>query len=749
LGAACARAAAASVSLPSAAAAGSASGRAQAPAALGCGPGAALHAAAEHLGAIASAGAAVAAAAAVPGYGGSNHDCQPTSCTGPTAAACSTNGPMLQMAMVAATAKPSCASSLTDPWVTLASATAVAGGLMEGCLAAVRLQPIHLREPLLATLQPTLQSLTATLEGVAAAAGSAATPHATTRTDACAGSVAWALYEVDPKGLLCQAVGYVWARLQAQPALPELPPPAAGLVQHMVTSATARSEGRWHPAGGVVSVLLAGSLGIARLLHVAGSAGGGPSDAAMELLEQHMQGPLFADTQLLARTALEAARQPAAPQAAAMPRAPPSALASRLLHSLAAETRRLHWLYGGVADDVGGRTWLAALPPAASGALRDILDRTFVCVVSVLTAAYDTLAAPLAIARHREAFCGPAAGTGSARRCCLAAPPMVPTVVAFGCLADVQFCALQLRVHGDLVARLSSDMAAFPAEALAPLLGLLPCYGPFAATYETGAPVAVSRLAFILPVAASCVPHVDDVGGAAASVLPYIYLLLKGAPEAVTQAAHAVWAALLAGVCEAGDGMPSQAQGAHGGVETSRAELSPVRPVDIDLAASMVPFYVARTCQPPCSVADVELMERGLRQVWRSLPLAHSAKVWSIAHLAQELRMRVHVPNQRPATLSNGAGHRQHEESQDTDVAIAVALPVAERFATALGVLIAEIDFPLLKDALRQVDGLLRVVEGTGRIVIVQTLLDSWLLCNDYARKPLLDEWLRTKLATA
>jgi hypothetical protein len=345
-------------------------------------------------------------------------------------------------------------------------------------------------------------------------------------------------------------------------------------------------------------------------------------DAAVELLEGHRRGPLFSETQMLAKEVVEAVRSaPEAPPRGCGPAAG-AALAAAVLHDAAAAAQRLNVVYGGVADGAGGRAWLAALPPSATGALREILDRVFVCQVSVLATTYDILeAVPPPSASGGRGFVGSKA---LSRRGAEGGTPVVAAAeaaaAALAALANLQFCALQLRAHGELVSRLSAGAAAAPAAALPPLLAALPSYSTFAAAYGSGAghgggfsmaPVAAARLAFLLPLAASNVPHVADPSEAACVVLPYVYLLLKGAPESVAQAAHSTWASLLAGLCAEED---EQQHGGDGGGGKGRSQLSR-RDGGTALAVSMVPYYLERTVQEPCGVTDVEMLEWGLRQV--------------------------------------------------------------------------------------------------------------------------------------
>ncbi|KXZ46956.1 hypothetical protein GPECTOR_39g450 [Gonium pectorale] len=562
----------------------------------------------------------------------------------------------------------------------------------------------------------------------------------------------------DPAGLLGAAVGYVWARLCLQTPLSGPLAAASGpaLAEALAEAAVAGSGGAWHPARGTLAALLGGSLGMARLLDMA-AAGARPA-AAAELLEAHTAGPLFGDTQLLARALLEAARKSLAAAAPPPPRT--SSLAAHLVQDTAAATRRLHQLYGAVADSAGGRTWLAALPPAAAGALRDMLDRSFVCAVSVLLTATDALELPQ-----------PPSTAAPAPAAAAAADEAAMAVRALGALADLQFCAVQVRAYGDLVARLNAAVAAAPAAAVQPLISLLPCYPALAAAYGGAPAVAISRLAFLLPLAASCLPHAPHFEVAAAAVLPYVYLLLKGAPEQVTQAAHAVWAATLARLCEReGDGEVREPGSGGGGAAggQSAALVAPAHrsaggsAAAVEVAASMVPYYMERTCSPPCSAGDVELMEKGLRQAVRSLPGGHPVKAWAVRCLAQQLAAWMGnapaaaaapgtAPASPPAAAAAAAGagppHAGSPLAPHPGPAASPAAGPTQRAAGALGTLAAELDFPLLPHALAALDELVLGLGHDGRTVVLQELYESWMQCNDYARKPLLDEWLRRAVA--
>ncbi|KAG2449437.1 hypothetical protein HYH02_005584 [Chlamydomonas schloesseri] len=690
-----------------------------------------------------------------------------------------------------------------------ALAAAAAGGLLEGMLATVRLQPPVSQAPLLRALQPATDRLVATLLGAAgAAAVTTVIPAGVSGAAAVADMAASALR---------QAVGYCWARLRLQPGLQasELAPVPGVVAERMAEAAAlaaAAVDSAWHPARGALEVLFCGALGVGRI--VAAAIEGAPPPAVYEALASHSQSPLYGDMQPLARGALEAlaaARQQAtaAAGAATTPGGGATAataagqLATGILHDTVAAARRLHVLYGAVADSGRGAAWLAALPPPASGLLRELIDRACVCVVSAASGAFGALAAPaVAVASaaaastlQRTAFASaqgpphPAADTavGSAA---------TAAVAALGALADVQFCGLQLRAHGDLVGMLSAAVAAAPRAAAAPLLALLPCYPAFASAYAAGSEggsgngVALSRLTFLLPFATSCVPHAGDVGGAAAVVLPFVYLLLKGGGvssaggaggEAVCQVAHAVWAALLAALCGDAEGGGQREDPRR--FKTPTAEHGAIVEVGtgVEVAASMAPYYMQRSCQQPCGPGDVELMQRGLLQAFRSLPVNHPVKAWCVVRLAQQLsewgavaEPEVAAAAAAAAATAAAAPRRMLRMGPAAGPGTA-ALPLPPRVALvqacgiALAVLMTGLDFALLPRGFDALDSLLLSrAEGGGahasagssgapnrgagavvrplppacRTAVLQLLHDVWLRCDDHARKPLLDGWL-------
>ncbi|KAG2497003.1 hypothetical protein HYH03_005007 [Edaphochlamys debaryana] len=665
--------------------------------------------------------------------------------------------PTAAAAAVMASSGPALPSIDRHPWAFLAVASTAAGGFLEGCAAAVRLQPPHLQAAAAAALQPPTAALAAAL--VAAAGGVAA------GWDRPGGA--------GPQGTVAvagEAVGYCWARLRLQPPLPGL---AVAAAAEQMAAAAARvvpgggggssGGGGWHPARGALAMLMGGGLGLARLAALAAT-GGSPA-AADELLASHSRGPLFADVQALARAVVELARPPPPPPPPAHPAAAQAAAAAQaeqasyaahlargLLYDMAVATRQLHGLYGSLADSPRGRAWLAALPLPASAALRELLDRAFVCAVSLLTTAYDTVAP--ALPPPSQPFPPPpaAAGLSADWAQAEAAAAAETAAMALGALSDVQFCAVQLRIHGELVHRLSTAVALAPSAAAAALTAQMPCYPALAAAYaDGGAPVAVSRLAFLLPLAASVAPAAAEAGTAASAVLPYVYLLLKGAPESVVQAAHAVWAALMEALCQDGQmgdgstsgpdgpnapnllGSPEQQHrgilrrlfggggGGRGGARPPHGQIAggggsgepACRRGGLAVAEAMVPYYLERTCQPPCSVTDVEALERGLRQAFLSLPLGHPAKAWALARLARQLSAWagpyekdaaavLAAPAPPPSPLPFGSAF-----DAETAGPAPGSVPLMLRTCVALATLVVLIDFPLLPYALSVLDELL------------------------------------------
>ncbi|GIL90313.1 hypothetical protein Vretimale_18186 [Volvox reticuliferus] len=705
--------------------------------------------------------------------------------------------------------------SETDPWAMLAVVATAASGLLEGFVVTVRQQPLGRPQELLQRLlHPSADQLASALKAVAGATAAAAarmtsdargslpaSPGTGTEPAAVLGgrcSSACALGADSRFTILSMAVGYSWVRLRAHAQLPGPDQLAAHAVEQMAAAAVATSpaaaEGSygsfWHPARGALTVLMVASLGVGRVMQMA--CAGAHADAAFELLEGHSRCPLYSDAQLLAKSVIESLRAPASAPARAPISVPMLAtatpLATALLSDAATAAQRLHLLYGGVADTAAGRAWLAALSSSSAGRLRELLDRVFVCAVSVLAGVRESLTpAPTAWlplpkpgAAHPPGDAIVAATVNKAAQGSqvegqavqLAADARAATaVMALGALADLQFCALQLRAHGDLVPRLSADAAAVPAAAVWPLLALLPCYPAFAAAYHSNGggssggfaavPVAASRLAFLVPLAASCVPHAEDVGDAACGVLPYIYLLFKGAPESVVQAAHSTWAALLAGLSEERDAVqaPSAVCGRAngGGAQGQRGPLSPGRgcggategvggaereawlkerrDVRVAVAASMVPYYIDRTCEEPCSVGDLELLEWGLRQVLRSLPEAHPMKVWAAARLARQLCKWAGEWEDEGNAVEAYGGERHRQRGENRKVLV-------QHCAGVVGNVAMTIDFTLLPHMLDALTAELQVLKSEQAAVILQRLHDVWLICNDYGRKQYMEDWL-------
>lgn len=639
-----------------------------------------------------------------------------------------------------------------------------AGGMLEGCVLSLRQLHSGRQGEVSRQLLPAVQGLASALGNAAAAAAATAAGVLSASEAGATGPGEAGVSESGAASgtrVLQSAVGLSWARLRnLPPAAPDAVTPCPVRLAHGMAAAAAApasshaalfQSGRplpsagaaspllfaptpWRPARGALRLLLGGVLGLAPLLHEALS--GGPPSAGAEWLRQHtgQQGPLFPEAQGLARGVLGALRDaaaaapPSGPDAERQAQQPPLGAQSApaagvawvlgLIGDLAVATRGLHAMYGAVADTPYGGAWLAALqqlaapvpsataapaaapPPAEGVSLRDMLDRTFVVVVGVATAALDVVRQQLSPPAAR----GPAAALprgfpgGSHVRSAGGGPKMGPmpdeqlvgAVALLGALSDMQFCALQLRAHGELVAALGALVAAAPREAAGPLIALLPCYPDLAAAYElasmpapapaaaaawqqhgvspvgvaagAGAAVAVSRLAFVLPLAASCVPYAADVGVAASAVLPYVYLLLRDVREGVAQAAHTVWAALLSALCEPpkqlppppqplqpqqrsgwlsytvsrvaswalGDGTGAVRQGDAGGRLGGSGGAGGPSEACLAIAEAMVPFYVERalgqdveegpadTARPATvTAADLDLLERGLARVSR------------------------------------------------------------------------------------------------------------------------------------
>ncbi len=307
--------------------------------------------------------------------------------------------------------------------------------------------------------------------------------------------------------------------------------------------------------------------------------------------------PLAADLQLLARACL----QPAAPPPHAATGSAAGPLALGVLRGVACCAAQLHAAYAALSDGPPPlHAALAGLPPPLASALRARLDRLFVAAVSLLVGAWDALAGPPPVTSPPSGPVEPTAALAEDTGADKAALLAEAAVAALRSLADLAFAGVPLRVHEELVARLSAAVAAAPDAAAPRLLAALPPYAAAAVAEAQagGAPAAHARLAFLLPLAASAAVAVRPASRCAAveAVLPYVYLGLRRPDEAAAAAAQAVWAALLSGLCAGAEA------GGH-----AVAQLA--------LAADMLPFFAERLLQGPCGPQEVERAEAGLRQV--------------------------------------------------------------------------------------------------------------------------------------
>ena len=213
-------------------------------------------------------------------------------------------------------------------------------------------------------------------------------------------------------------------------------------------------------------------------------------------------------------------------------------------------------------------SWLEAVN--AHRVLRELLDKVYVCTVSLALTAAELLVHP----QQQQ--------QGGAM---LSVAPAVASQL-MGVLADVSFCRVpQLSLAADLTACLLPLLTMPSLNGANLLLQQLPCYAELvspalpSAAQHPPCPLArwqldsvlVSKLLVLLPAVATCLPAAGECLPAAASrLLPYAYLLLRHPQDSACLAAHELIGSCLSALCAGGHS---------------------------DLASQALPFYVQRSLQ--------------------------------------------------------------------------------------------------------------------------------------------------------
>ena len=302
------------------------------------------------------------------------------------------------------------------------------------------------------------------------------------------------------------------------------------------------------------------------------------------------QGPLFDDVGILAKCVIDTLRDshlaapPPAYEAWGEPLWPtpvgrPPALL--IVDSLWREAAGALSAYSTLTVSVPSG-WLEAVN--AQGLLRELLDKVYVCTVSLALTAAELLVHPQQQQQQQQG------GTMLTTAAAAASQLM-------GVLADVSFCRVpQLNLAADLTARLLPLLTMPSLNGANLLLQQLPCYAdlvcpalPPAVQHPPGPPptaaqhppcplarwqvdsVLVSKLLVLLPAVAACLPAAGEGLPAAASrLLPYAYLLLRHPQDSACLAAHELIGSCLSALCAGGHS---------------------------DLASQALPFYVQRSLQ--------------------------------------------------------------------------------------------------------------------------------------------------------
>ena len=303
------------------------------------------------------------------------------------------------------------------------------------------------------------------------------------------------------------------------------------------------------------------------------------------------QGPLFDDVGILAKCVIDTLRDsrlavppPAYEDAWGSPLRPTSG-------GLPPALLIVDWLRQEAAGALSAYSTLTVSVPSgwleavnAQGLLRELLDKVYVCTVSLALTAAELLVHPQQQQQQQQG------GTMLTTAAAAASQLM-------GVLADVSFCRVpQLNLAADLTARLLPLLTMPSLNGANLLLQQLPCYAdlvcpalPPAVQHPPGPPptaaqhppcplarwqvdsVLVSKLLVLLPAVAACLPAAGEGLPAAASrLLPYAYLLLRHPQESACLAAHELIGSCLSALCAGGHS---------------------------DLASQALPFYVQRSLQ--------------------------------------------------------------------------------------------------------------------------------------------------------
>eukprot|EP00887_Chlorella_sp_A99_P000719 scaffold5.g719.t1 len=182
--------------------------------------------------------------------------------------------------------------------------------------------------------------------------------------------------------------------------------------------------------------------------------------------------------------------------------------------------------------------WMQAVDAAV---LRQLLDRTFLCALALLDAAWRATA--------RNAALRPGCGLDGGEPPHMAAATTAAGIA--GVLADLQFCRLRSETYSALLRGVLSALPGAPAG-VAALAAHLPCYADLAAAVPArgGAPrwaidgVAAAKVQFLFTLLGPCAGHLPEEA-VAGRVAPLMFLYLLHPHRPASAAAHQLFCALV------------------------------------------------------------------------------------------------------------------------------------------------------------------------------------------------------------
>ncbi len=140
------------------------------------------------------------------------------------------------------------------------------------------------------------------------------------------------------------------------------------------------------------------------------------------------------------------------------------------------------------------------------------------------------------------------------------------------------------------------------------------------------------------------------------------------------------------------------------------------------------------------------------------LPPGHPVKSWCVQRIARQATQWAREEQNQQQDQQPQGGHTSEPIPQLRLAGEGVLSPASRapapaqlfgRSAALLASMVVRVDFPLLPLALRQLDELLAAVGTAERTVMLQAVQDAWVRSDDYARKPLIGEWLQRAVQVA